>query len=82
MTKPDNPPAFPCPSRIVPFQDGSMRNLNEYESPEYGMTLRDYFAGLALQSIIARNYGGYPSWHVEEAYMYADRMLTERMKPQ
>jgi hypothetical protein len=51
--------------------------------PEYsgGMTLRDHFAGLAMQGLIART-----TYHIEdaprdiaeEAYDYADAMLKAR----
>ena len=44
----DGGPAFPCAERRFP--DGE---LNEY--PEPGMTLLDYFAAKAMQSLILTN---------------------------
>jgi hypothetical protein len=42
-----------------------------------GMTLRDYFAGQALQGIISN--GGYDNRRAQEdAYKYADAMLEAR----
>ena len=41
-----------------------------------GMTLRDWFAGMALREI-----GGYPAEDAAEiAYKYADAMIAERDK--
>lgn len=59
--------------------------------PAQDMTLRDYFAGRAMQSIVQGASGfGYPltSGHVEllssiaaVSYVIADAMLAERVKP-
>jgi len=42
--------------------------------PEYGMTLRDYFAG----QVIAGDVGGSPSQQAKWAYEVADAMLKAR----
>lgn len=54
--------------------------------PEYGMSLRDWFAGQALAPII--EFGGSDVWSHERrpsiamlAYQMADVMLLERQKP-
>lgn len=48
-----------------------------------GLTMRDYFAGLAMQSFIIRR-GGKEALEtnevVEESYILADAMLAERVK--
>lgn len=72
--KPQNPPAFPLIDEIGNFI-------------ETGMTLRDYFANSAMQSIIIR-LGGTPLLSnndqdtfelvAKESYKYADAMLKER----
>jgi hypothetical protein len=46
-----------------------------------GMTLRDYFAGLAMQSILAREDGRFTTtleFVGGKAYQYADAMLKAR----
>jgi len=53
---------------------------------ECGMTLRDYFAGLAMQGLIASPRGPADksdptdSWVAQTAYLVADAMLKERDK--
>jgi len=51
-------------------------------SAEYGMSLRDWFAGKALQSGISVPPGVTSRWQyiAEEAYRQADAMLAEREK--
>ena len=47
-----------------------------------GMTLRDYFAAKAMQSMVAAEFAGtviYGSW-AESAYAMADAILKERAK--
>lgn len=45
-----------------------------------GMTLRDHFAGLAMQAVIAHPEGSAPNWDAcaRDAYLAADAMLKER----
>jgi len=46
-----------------------------------GMTLRDWFAGMALQGLLAcSTVNGAPKDLVMDAYDYADMMLAERGK--
>jgi hypothetical protein len=53
---------------------------NPHRTDETGMTLRDYFAGLAMQGLLtAETVGGYSNSHIAEiAYSIADAMLKER----
>lgn len=68
MTDPVNPPAFP---RFIP--DGHYNGSMDIE----GMSLRDYFAGLALMGLLV--HGNYGRQDVaEDSYKYADAMLTHR----
>lgn len=54
--------------------------------PMPGMSLRDYFAGLAMQGLIAsgadanRGHDGYMVTVAKLAFRYADAMLAERDK--
>ncbi len=63
--KKDNEPAFPCASNTV----------------YYGLTMRDYFAGLAMQAA-ATNPKGADGFTFEQrakwAYQQADAMLEAR----
>jgi hypothetical protein len=45
-----------------------------------GLSLRDYFAGMALQGV-ARDYGVTAEGRARQCYEYADAMLAERDKP-
>jgi hypothetical protein len=49
---------------------------------EFGMTLRDYFAAKAMQSLIIANgpapQGGWPTYAERTAYLVADAMLKAR----
>lgn len=62
--KVENPTAFP----------------NDGGPGSEGMTLRDYFAGQAMQSMIARGEddGGFTA---QSAYRFAEAMLQERTNP-
>lgn len=63
----NNEPAFPVPS---PNNDGWYS----------GMMLRDYFAALAMQGIIAHPHGKAGMWDesAKDAYAAADSMLEAR----
>lgn len=67
--------AFPCADVFSP--DGM-----EYIQGENGMTLRDYFAAKALQSIIMvtglNKFGATDLIDARNAYHYADAMLAAR----
>lgn len=53
---------------------------------DFGMTLRDYFAGQALVGLNAHNKGGYtvgydsPEARAKESYKQADALIAERDK--
>ena len=61
--------------------DGKIQDLGDYCSKNTGMSLRDWFAGMALQGVAAIED---PSEiikvdaTVRRAYLYADAMLTAR----
>lgn len=46
---------------------------------DHGMSLRDWFAGMALQGMLAQ---GYSRGLAENAYSYADEMIAHRRSPQ
>jgi hypothetical protein len=62
-------PAFPGlhPSKECHYNDS-------------GMTLRDYFAAKAMQSLLVEDYRIYKYEVVQRAYEMADLMLEERSK--
>jgi hypothetical protein len=62
--KNDGGPAFPIGS-------GDMRDPT-------GMTLRDYFAGLAMQGLLTHDDEGLIPETARDAYRYADAMLNAR----
>ena len=62
--KNDGGPAFPIGS-------GDMRDPT-------GMTLRDYFAGLAMQGLLTHDDEGLIPETARDAYRYADAMLKAR----
>ena len=69
-------PAFPLHSEVRPSMDTEW----------CGMTLRDWFAGMAMQGLIASPRGpingqdATDKWYAEAAYMVADAMIQERSK--
>jgi hypothetical protein len=70
----DGGPAFPRPGVTLPN--------GEFQWPHDGMSLRDLFAGLALQAInvqahVAEPASEFIAW---SAYNIADAMLKERSK--
>lgn len=75
MDKPENPPAFPLADHYshdgIPLSEGSQ-----------GMTLRDWFAGQALQGLCAQSQIHAMSHRSEDtaskAYRLADAMLAQR----
>ncbi len=75
MTKDDGGYAFPKPGVQ------GIRSYEDNESPEYGMSLRDYFAAAALTGMYS---DGCPADTVNavasDAYRMADAMLAERNK--
>lgn len=75
--KPDNPPAFPL----------GVPHMTEYQ-PEWGMSLRDWFAGQALAGLAGKLSSGREEainnleddagWEASLAYRLADAMLAAR----
>ena len=67
-----NQPAFP--------QADSIKNeFHEKFGTDRGMTLRDYFAAKAMQSVISsKNWTGNMEATVKDAYDFADLMLKAR----
>lgn len=49
-----------------------------WDSVQNGMSLRDYFAGQALIALINKNDTRSAEIVAENAYVYADYMMTER----
>jgi hypothetical protein len=71
--------------------DGGPVNPNEYSMttesgrsrpvPGYGLTIRDYFAGLAMQGLLADSeVDGSANELAAVAFKFADAMLNERAK--
>lgn len=80
MSHPDGGPAFP-----------QVYDAHHWPGPgePKGMSLRDYFAGMALQGMLAANPGKVPGMTADnvdqiiarEAYASADAMLKQREQP-
>jgi hypothetical protein len=51
------------------------------DEPADGMSLRDWFAGMAMASIISRSHCQFPDPEPCWAYDCADNMIAERGKP-
>ena len=68
----DGGPAFPVPAELC--QDLTVQE-------QRGMTLRDWFAGMAMQASRSRS-SQYNSWDdlAKDAYEIADAMIQERSK--
>jgi hypothetical protein len=50
----------------------------DWDSVQNGMSLRDYFAGQALIALINKNDIRSAEMVAENAYVYADHMMSER----
>jgi hypothetical protein len=79
MNSNSNMPAMPQP--IAANNDGVL-DTNEYRSGNEGLTKREHFAGLAMQSYMIMCAGAnYAHVHAEEAAQeaveYADALLAE-----
>ena len=73
MSAPANPSAFPVNATALP-------NPGAFE-PEPGMSLRDWFAGKALQGLLADpEMDMHVKQFAELSYEYADAMLAARME--
>lgn len=77
-TKPTGGPAFPG-SEEVTYENGT--RVLEHHS---GMSLRDYFAGVALAGMMNAPMGKYlhrdTATMVLDAYKVADQMIEQRVK--
>jgi len=92
--KDDGGPAFPIVA--APHLLAKQLSVKEYEKAVSGMSLRDWFAGMALQGIAysatavsieaARNGLKCPVWDTSlwasQCYQVADAMLAERERRQ
>jgi hypothetical protein len=94
---PDGGPAFPQEewSGYMTNYDAE-KNLTKYSGGHPGMSLRDHFAGLALQAIVSQakinkcgdfvaddcllQHVNAPRYAAATAYAFADAMLAERAK--
>jgi hypothetical protein len=80
MSTPANPPAFPTVTSREAYTGDHFRTVHDSEN---GMSLRDYFAAMAMSGSL----GGVPGGHLapenlaRESYAHADAMLAERSKP-
>lgn len=72
--KPENPPAFPCLKKLQATSTVASSYIPQIDP---GMSLRDWFAGLAMQAY-ATNWAGKTSLNAALAYAQADEMLKAR----
>lgn len=72
--KPDGGPAFPAPNHYHRI-DGA---IVQCEGFSFGMSLRDHFAGLAMQGMVAGLFDGTYEKLAESAYKTADAMIAAR----
>lgn len=78
MSAPDGGPAFPVQALESEYRDG---RYHDVWRPQGGMSLRDYFAAMALQGLIASNDDAAGDRLTElprYAYDIADAMLRAR----
>lgn len=77
-TKKDGGPAFARPYAEAKLLHGR----DQYFFAQDGMSLRDWFAGMALQGMLSNQYVTKKSYEevVTGSYAYADAMLEEREK--
>lgn len=82
MSKETGGPAFPIPG--ADFQTFQPPTIEEWKRIQSGMTLRDYFAGLALSGMMANSAmldnvtDSAVEWAAKGAYKLADAMLKAR----
>lgn len=84
----DGGPAFPQPNHIVEHDSQGRVEARNWMQ-DSGMTLRDWFAGMALQGLLSANpqcpdavsEENVDSVIAREAYRSADAMIAERSKP-
>lgn len=74
-----NIPAYPSGESYTTFNPASGVTSNHSKSPLHtGMTLRDHFAGLAMQGMVATSNN--MNTIAQSAYDMADVMIVERNK--
>lgn len=82
----DGGPAFPFEfhNQTSSHQESFFNDrppLKPHASEQYGgMSLRDWFAGMALQGILSRSDRPKPDASIRIAFEYADGMIVERKK--
>lgn len=70
----DGGPAFPGMERLIGTFSGE--SVDNYYT---GMTLRDWFAGMALSGLLTQGYDKFnPNEFSVQAYAYADAMINAR----
>lgn len=75
MTKDTSGQAFP-----MPYSTDEHSNPCNVTTSHYGMTLRQWYAGMALQGLLARNDFNCAESAVANAYRHADAMIREGKK--
>jgi hypothetical protein len=78
MSKNDGGPAYPVVTGIIAGRDEWDDAIVERTEHAAGMSLRDHFAGLALQGMLAANRGYTDAEYAKESYDIADDMLAAR----
>lgn len=72
-----------CPELARKMNEGFLGDCFT-STAAFPSTLRDWFAGMALQGMLAQPLGHDENWHhvmcAETAYKFADAMLAERSK--
>lgn len=77
MTKDTGGFAFPIPASTIAYSQGDEVKHHE----EFGMTLRDKFAGDALKGLLSNpNMADDVAVIARACYLYADAMIEERKK--
>lgn len=75
-------PAYPQP---IAECNGGLSEVMDYNNESIGLTKREYFAGLALQGLLA-SLGQHDVTHYDElasdAVIAADALIIELQKPQ
>jgi len=71
-------PAFPGKQKSLMIQSEHIGIASEYEIEHNGMTLRDWFAGMAMQGICASGPDISNPVIAAEAYALADAMIKQR----
>lgn len=62
-----------------PFNQSAYPIGKQIQMCEQGMTLRDHFAGLAMQYFVTANNGNFSENDASQIYYIADAMLKQRL---